>query len=82
MRGWLRMSQLGGAVISSFNDVPISATEMRYQGQNFMQALTGAMKGRFSRYTSDEQKEILSSIGVYSDTMTQKSYAACPATTA
>ncbi|MCY3474824.1 hypothetical protein KIN52_28945 (plasmid) [Klebsiella pneumoniae] len=56
-------------VISSFNDVPISATEMRYQGQNFMQALTGAMQGRFSRYTSDEQKEILSSIGVYSDTM-------------
>ncbi|STT79374.1 Uncharacterised protein [Klebsiella pneumoniae] len=47
VRGWLRMSQLGGAVISSFNDVPISATEMRYQGQNFMQALTGAMKGRF-----------------------------------
>ncbi|HGE8591433.1 TPA: hypothetical protein ACGD8Y_004678, partial [Salmonella enterica subsp. enterica] len=37
-----------------------------------MQALTGAMKGRFSRYTSDEQKEILSSIGVYSDTMTQE----------
>ncbi|EPG6797212.1 hypothetical protein NOX19_000100 [Klebsiella aerogenes] len=72
VRGWLRMSQLGGAVISSFNDVPISATEMRYQGQNFMQALTGAMKGRFSRYTSDEQKEILSSIGVYSDTMTQE----------
>lgn len=72
VRGWLRMSQLGGAVISSFNDVPISATEMRYQGQNFMQAVLGAMKGRFTRYTSAEQKEILSSIGVYSDTMTQE----------
>lgn len=72
IRGWLRMSQLGGAVISSFNDVPISATEMRYQGQNFMQAVLGAMKGRFSRYNSAEQKEILSSIGVYSDAMTQE----------
>lgn len=72
VRGWLRMSQLGGAVISSFNDVPISATEMRYQGQNFMQAVLGAMKGRFTRYTSAEQKEILSSIGVYSDAMTQE----------
>lgn len=72
VRGWLRMSQLGGAVISSFNDVPISATEMRYQGQNFMGALLGAMKGRFSRYGSAEEKEILSSIGVYSDTMTQE----------
>ncbi|UPY96268.1 hypothetical protein [Pectobacterium sp. 21LCBS03] len=72
VRGWLRMSQLGGAVISSFNDVPISATEMRYQGQNFMDATLGALKGRFTRYTSDEQKEILSSIGVYSDTMTQE----------
>ncbi|WP_270495490.1 hypothetical protein [Citrobacter gillenii] len=72
VRGWLRMSQLGGAVISSFNDVPISATEMRYQGQNFMQAMLTAMKGRFTRYTSAEQKEILSSVGVYSDTMTQE----------
>ncbi|HAT2208020.1 TPA: hypothetical protein I8271_005556, partial [Kluyvera intermedia] len=72
IRGWLRMSQLGGAVISSFNDVPISATEMRYQGQNFMGALLGAMKGRFSRFNSAEEKEILSSIGVYSDTMTQE----------
>ncbi|GJL38601.1 hypothetical protein TUM17576_54210 [Enterobacter hormaechei] len=72
IRGWLRMSQLGGAVISSFNDVPISATEMRYQGQNFMGAVLTAMKGRFSRYNSAEQKEILSSIGVYSDSMTQE----------
>lgn len=72
IRGWLRMSQLGGAVISSFNDVPISATEMRYQGQNFMGAVLTAMKGRFSRYNSAQQKEILSSIGVYSDAMTQE----------
>lgn len=72
IRGWLRMTQLGGAVISSFNDVPISATEMRYQGQNFMQAVLGAMKGRFTRYNNAEQKEILSSIGVYSDAMTQE----------
>jgi hypothetical protein len=30
------------------------------------------MKGRFSRYSGAEQKEILSSIGVYSDAMTQE----------
>ncbi|EAZ3492733.1 hypothetical protein B7628_08375 [Salmonella enterica] len=72
IRGWLRMTQLGGAVISSFNDVPVAATEMRYQGQNFMGALLTGMKGRFARYTSAEQKEILSSVGVYSDTMTQE----------
>lgn len=72
VRGWLRMSQLGGAVISSFNDVPVAATEMRYQGQNFMEAMASALKGRFSRYSSAEQKEILSSIGVYSDGMTQE----------
>ncbi|EOC1317144.1 hypothetical protein ACI09J_001766 [Cronobacter turicensis] len=72
VRGWLRMSQLGGAVISSFNDVPVAATEMRYQGQNFMQAMLGALKGRLTRYNSEEQKEILSSIGVYSDGMTQE----------
>ncbi len=72
IRGWLRMTQLGGAVISSFNDVPIAATEMRYQGRNFMGALTEAMQGRLKRYKSSEQKEILNSIGIYSDSMTQE----------
>lgn len=72
VRAWLRLSQLGGAVISSFNDVPVSATEMRYQGQNFMSAMTKAMTGRFSRFTSPERKQILNSIGVYSDSMTQE----------
>ncbi|MGX8939347.1 hypothetical protein ACWWJF_00425 [Symbiopectobacterium sp. Eva_TO] len=72
VRGWLRMTQLGGAVISSFNDVPIAATEMRYQGRNFMGALTEGIKGRLRRYNSSEQKEILNSIGIYSDSMTQE----------
>ena len=72
IRGWMRMSQLGGAVISSLNDTAISASEMRYQGQNFMESLTGAIKGRFSRFTSAEQKEIFASIGVYSDSMTRE----------
>ena len=72
IRGWLRMTQLGGAVISSFNDVPVAATEMRYQGRNFMDALLTSMKGRFAKYTSEEQKGILSSVGIYSDSMTQE----------
>lgn len=72
IRGWMRMSQLGGATISSFNDVAISATEMRYQGQNFMGSILSAIKGRLTRYNSDEQKEILASIGVYSDSMTRE----------
>ncbi|EAY0927165.1 hypothetical protein AH714_08840 [Salmonella enterica] len=72
IRGWLRMCQLGGAIISSFNDIPIAATEMRYQGQNFMESLFNATKGHFSRYSSEEKKEILSSIGIYSDSMTEE----------
>ncbi|WP_320733851.1 hypothetical protein [Enterobacter kobei] len=63
------MLKLGGAMISSFNDLASNALELRYQGKNFMSALTESIQGRLKRYSSDEQKEILSSLGVYADSM-------------
>jgi len=38
------ITMLGKAVISSIADIPVSASEMRYQGQNFLQAYGGALK--------------------------------------
>ncbi|EPP1401176.1 hypothetical protein ACUL3X_001137 [Klebsiella oxytoca] len=63
------MLKLGGAMISSFNDLASNALELRYQGKNFMSALTESIQGRIKRYSTEEQKEILSSLGVYADSM-------------
>ena len=69
VRAWQSLSKLGGALLSSFTDLPVAASEMRYQGQNFLGALgemtAGLVKGRGSL----EQREILSSFGVYADSM-------------
>lgn len=69
VRAWQSISKLGGALLSSFTDLPVAASEMRYQGRSFLGSLsemaTGLLKGRGSR----EQREILSSFGVYADSM-------------
>ncbi|WP_312836628.1 hypothetical protein [Pantoea sp.] len=66
------MIKLGGAMISSFNDLASNALELRYQGKNFMEALTESIQGRLKRYNSTEQKQILSSLGVYADSMSEE----------
>ena len=63
------MLKLGGAMISSFNDLASNALELRYQGKNFMSALIESIQGRLKRYSTEEQKDILSSLGVYADSM-------------
>lgn len=69
VRAWQSLSKLGGALLSSFTDLPVAASEMRYQGKSFLGSLgemtAGLVKGRGSL----EQKEILSSFGVYADSM-------------
>lgn len=69
VRAWQSLSKLGGALLSSFTDLPVAASEMRYQGKNFLGSLgemtAGLAKGRGSL----EQREILSSFGVYADSM-------------
>ena len=69
IRAWQSLSKLGGALLSSFTDLPVAASEMRYQGKSFLGSLgemtAGLAKGRGSL----EQREILSSFGVYGDSM-------------
>lgn len=69
VRAWQSLSKLGGALLSSFTDLPVAASEMRYQGKNFLGSLgemtAGLAKGRGSK----EQREVLSSFGVYADSM-------------
>lgn len=63
------MIKLGGATISSFSDIANAATEMRYQGKNFMQALSESISSRVKRYNTEDQKRLLTALGVYGDTM-------------
>lgn len=69
VRAWQSLSKLGGALLSSFTDLPVAASEMKYQGKSFLGSLgemtAGLLKGRGSK----EQKEILASFGVYADSM-------------
>lgn len=44
VRGLNSLQMLGGAVISSVADVPIGASELRYQGQGFLSSYTVAFK--------------------------------------
>lgn len=69
VRAWQSMSKLGGALLSSFTDLPVAASEMRYQGKNFLGSLAEMAGGLAKGRGSHEQKQILSSFGVYADSM-------------
>lgn len=69
VRAWQSMSKLGGALLSSFTDLPVAASEMRYQGKNFLGSLAEMAGGLAKGRGSQEQKQILSSFGVYADSM-------------
>lgn len=44
VRGFQSLTKLGGAVISSIADIPIGASELRYQGKSFLSAYGGALR--------------------------------------
>ncbi|MBT9575523.1 MAG: hypothetical protein IV106_31230 [Pseudomonas umsongensis] len=69
VRAWQSLSKLGGALLSSFTDLPVAASEMRYQGKNFLGSLGEMTAGLAKGKGSLEQREILSSFGVYADSM-------------
>lgn len=61
------MAKLGGAVISSLTDLPVSASELRYQGQSMLGSMGGVLRGLLQGRKGEEQREILSSLGVFFD---------------
>ena len=70
MRAVQNMAKLGGALFSQFSDLPIFASEMRYQGSggylsNIAEGLKGMMRGRGSA----ERRELAGMLGVFSDSM-------------
>ncbi|MGH8462817.1 MAG: hypothetical protein ACRER5_01645, partial [Pseudomonas sp.] len=69
VRAWQSLSKLGGALLSSFTDLPVAASEMKYQGRTFLGSLAEMAGGLLKGRGSQEQREILSSFGVYADSM-------------
>lgn len=69
LRAWQSMAKLGGAVISSITDIPVYAAEQRFQGRGLLSGMSDAIGGLMHGRGSKEQQQILSSLGVFFDSM-------------
>lgn len=69
------MTKLGGATISSLNDIGNISMEMRYQGMNLYEALGKNLSSKLQGYSSDEKKEILSYLGIGFDSIRNETIA-------
>ena len=68
-RALQNMGKLGGAVISAFTDVPVFSSEFAYQGRGFFNSMLQGINLMVRGRGNAEQKRILSSLGVFSETM-------------
>ena len=67
VRGGQSVSKLGYAMISGFSDIGLIASELNYQGENFLSGMAtalGSLRGK-----SAAEKEILGGIGIMSDSL-------------
>lgn len=70
LRAWQSMAKLGGALISSVTDLPVYASDMRYtQGKGFLSGIGDAISGLVAGRPKGERAEMLSSLGVFFDSM-------------
>ncbi len=67
LRAWQSMAKLGGAVVSAVTDLPVAASEFRYQGRGMLSSMGDLIGGLVQGRKSAEQREILSSLGVFFD---------------
>lgn len=69
LRAWQSMAKLGGAVISAVTDLPVAASEMRYQGKGMLGSMGTLIGGMVKGRKPAEQREILSTLGVFFDSV-------------
>jgi hypothetical protein len=70
LRAWQSMAKLGGALVSSINDLATFASEARYtQGKGFLSGITDAIGKVVEGRPKGEQKDMLSSLGVFHESM-------------
>lgn len=68
-RGIISMAKLGGAVLSSFADIPVKAMALRHNGQNFLERWRGAFRFDLERFSSADRIEYGRGIGLYTQGM-------------
>lgn len=61
---WTRMTVMGFSLFSQASDIPIRASEMRYQGQGFLPALVEAAAGILSGRSRQELVELDGELGI------------------
>lgn len=69
VRAAVNMMSLGGSVLASLSDIGAAAFDMRYQGQSLLGGMADMIKGLGRGRGSVEQRQLLSSVGVYLDGM-------------
>lgn len=69
LRGLQSMAKLGGAVISSITDLAGYGAELNYQGRGFLSGMAEGLGAIVKGRPAGERKEILSSLGVFFDSM-------------
>ena len=69
VRTWQSVSKLGGALISSVADIPVYASEQRFQGRGMLSGMSDALGGLLQGRGSQEQQEIMNSLGVFFESM-------------
>lgn len=69
LRAWQSMAKLGGAVISAVTDLPVAASELRYQGRGMLGSMGDLIGGLTKGRKKAEQREILASLGVFFDSV-------------
>lgn len=68
-RAWVNMTSLGASIASSVTDIPVAASELRYQGKSMLSGMGSMIKGLTSGRKSVEERQILSMLGVYMEGM-------------
>lgn len=61
------MARLGGAVVSALSDIPLAASELRYQGQGVLSPYHHAVVGAFNNIPRGSRRELASMLGIYND---------------
>lgn len=61
------MAKLGGAVVSAVSDIPIAASELRYQGQGFLDSYHSSLLGSFNNIPKAHRRELAMQLGVFFD---------------
>jgi len=66
-RGQQSMAKLGGSVLSALSDIPIAASELRYQGHGFLSRYNDSIIGGYNNIPRAHRKQFALKLGIYFD---------------